>query len=163
FDGTLREALAVQLGQSPALRLVADRRLRQILSEAGRPADTALGPAAARLVCGKDDIRAVVGGSIETVGSEVRVAIDARERHPWSALAHEQRQVPRRDDVLKALGDATGALRVRLGESPTSISRFTTPLEGTTSSLDALKAYTLGSQQRAKGDEAGAIPFFKKA
>ncbi len=163
FDGTLREAVAVQLGQSPVLRLVSDRRLRQVLTEAGRPADGALTPAVASQICGRDDIRAIVGGSIETVGSEFRVTIDARDCRTGAAFATEQRQVPRRDDVLKVLGQAIGALRARLGEPAPSIGRFTTPLEGTTSSLDALNAYTLGTQQRAKGNEQGAVPFFKKA
>jgi tetratricopeptide (TPR) repeat protein len=163
FDGTLREAVAVQLAQSPVLRLVADRRLRQVLTEAGRPPDAPLTPAVAQQICGRDDIRAVVGGSIETIGSEFRVTIDARDCRRGSVLVHEQRQVPRRDDVLKALGDTIGAMRVGLGEPATSVGKFTTPLEGTTSSLDALKAYTLGVQQRAKGDEGLAIPFFKKA
>jgi tetratricopeptide (TPR) repeat protein len=163
FDGTLREAIAVQLGQSPVLRLISDRRLRQIQEEVGRAADAALTPAVARQICGRDDIQAVVGGSIETVRSEFQVTIEARDCRTGSDFAHQRRQVARRDDVLKALGEAIVALRAQFGEPSTSIGRFTTPLEGTTASLDALNAYTLGIQQRAKGNEFGAIPFFKKA
>src|SRR5262249_45202327 len=107
--------------------------------------------------------RAVVGGSIEAVGSEFQVSVDARDCRTDSVFAREQRQASRRDDVLKALGEAIGALRARLGEPAASIGRVTMPLEGTTSSPDARNAYTRGTGQRAKGDEAGAIPFFKKA
>jgi eukaryotic-like serine/threonine-protein kinase len=163
FDGTLREAVAVQLGQSPVLRLVPERRLRQMLAEAGRSAEAPLTSEVARQLCGRDDIRAVIGGAIESAGGGFRVSLEARDCRTGAAFATEQREAPRRDDVLKALGDAIASLRARLGEPTASIQRFTTPLEGTTSSLDALSAYTLGTRQRAVGNEPGAIPFFKKA
>jgi tetratricopeptide (TPR) repeat protein len=163
FDGTLREAVAVQLAQSPFFRLVSDQRLRQLTSEAGGSADSLLTAEVAGRICGQDGLRAVVEGAIETTGGDFRVSVQALDCQTARVLSRQQGQAPRREDVYKTLEKAVGALRADLGEPAASIARFDAPLEGTTSNLDALKAFTLGTQQRVREGDPAAIPFFKRA
>ena len=68
--------------------------------------------------------------------------------------------------MLRALGTATTSLRGRLGESLASIHQFDAPLEeASTSSLEALKAYTLGRSLIAAGGGRAqeGIPSLKHA
>jgi len=65
---------------------------------------------------------------------------------------------------LKSLGEATTALRKRLGESLSTIHKFDVPIEEvTTPSLEALKELSVGRKvQQVKGN-AAAIPYFNRA
>lgn len=79
-------------------------------------------------------------------------------------MAEEQVQATGKEEVLDALGKAVTKLRSRLGESLSSVQRFDKPLaEASTSSLEALKAFSLGEAQRARGEELASIPFYKRA
>jgi hypothetical protein len=62
-------------------------------------------------------------------------------------LAQEQVTAASKEKVLDALGEAASKLRGELGESLATVQKFDVPLsEATTSSLEALKAYTLGEK-----------------
>ena len=79
-------------------------------------------------------------------------------------LAREQVEVEKKEQVLGAVGKAASRLRGKLGESLASIKRFDAPVEeATTSSLEALKAFSLAEAERSKGSELTAIPFYKHA
>jgi tetratricopeptide (TPR) repeat protein len=75
-----------------------------------------------------------------------------------------QSRADRKEQVLKALDQSTTQLREELGESLTSIQKFDKPLEeATTSSLEALKALTLGDEKHSAVNNVGSIPFYKQA
>jgi eukaryotic-like serine/threonine-protein kinase len=164
FDGTLKEALAVQLGQSPFLNIVPDARIRETLAYMGRSPDERLTPSLAREVCQRQGIKAALTGSIAGLGSHYVVSLDAMNCQTGDSLAREQIEAESKERVLGALGKATVSLRSRLGESLSSVQKFDRPLEeATTSSLAALKAYTLGEQQRDRGLEFVAVPNYQRA
>jgi tetratricopeptide (TPR) repeat protein len=163
FDGTLRQALAVQLEQSPYLHVVGDERVRKVLRLMGRAPDERVTNAVAREVCEREGVKAMMSGSVSSLGQSYVVGLEATNCHTGDSLAREQREAGRREDVLKALGQAASAMRAKLGESLPSIQKFDTPVDdATTSSLEALKAYSMGEEQRASGD-VESIPFYKKA
>jgi tetratricopeptide (TPR) repeat protein len=78
-------------------------------------------------------------------------------------LAREQSQAESKEKVLPALDQMASRLRRWLGGSLASIQKLDAPIEATTSSLDALKSFSLGESQRDKGDYQAAIPFYKRA
>src|SRR2546426_3505505 len=163
FDGTLKQALAVQLEQSPFLNVFPQERVRDTLRYMGRSSDERLTPDLARQVCQREGIKAVLNGSIATIGSQYVVGVDAINCQTGDTLAREQIEVDKKEQVLGAVGKAASNLRGKLGESLASIQKFDAPIEATTSSLEALKAFSLGEAERDKGSEYTAIPFYKHA
>jgi predicted Ser/Thr protein kinase len=164
FDGTLRQALAVQVEQSPFLHVVGDESTRKTLRLMGRPPDERLTNVLAREVCERDGVKAMLSGSISKLGTSYVVSLEAINCRTGDSLAREQREAESREKLLSALGQAASSLRRKLGESLASIQKFDTPADdATTSSLEALKAFSLGEEQRARASDSEAIPFYKKA
>jgi eukaryotic-like serine/threonine-protein kinase len=164
FDGTLKQALAVQLGQSPYLNIFPEERVRQALRFMGRSTDERLTSDLAREVCLREGVKAMLNGSISSLGTHYVITLQAVNARSGDTLASEQAEAPAKEQALKMLGQATSRLRNKLGESLSSIQRFDTPLEqATTSSLEALKAFSLGQAQHMKLDDESAIPFLKRA
>jgi tetratricopeptide (TPR) repeat protein/tRNA A-37 threonylcarbamoyl transferase component Bud32 len=164
FDGTLKQALAVQLDQSPFLNVFPEQRVRETLQYMGRSPDERVTGPLARQVCEREGLKAVLEGSIAALGSQYVIVLDAVSCRTGDALAREQAEAESKERVLAALGRAASRLRGRLGESLSSIQKFDAPLEqATTSSLEALKAFTLGTAERNRGRQRESIPFFKRA
>jgi serine/threonine protein kinase/Flp pilus assembly protein TadD len=164
FDGTLKQALAVQLGQSPFLNIFGDDRVREALRFMGRSPDEHVTRDVAREICQRQGLKALLAGSISALGSHYVITLEAINAQSGDALAREQIEAENKEQVLKRLGEATTKLREQLGESLASIQKFDAPLEQvTTSSLEALKAYSLGLEQHSKGKYLEAVPFYKRA
>jgi tetratricopeptide (TPR) repeat protein/tRNA A-37 threonylcarbamoyl transferase component Bud32 len=164
FDGTLRQGLAVQLEQSPFLSLVSEERVQQALRLMGQSADARLTLEIAREVCERTASAAVLDGSIESLGSQYVLGLRAKDCRTGRVLAEEQVQAARKEDVLNALGKIASKLRTRLGESLITVEKHDTPLEtATTSSLEALKAYSTGMRVSFSTGFPDALPLFKRA
>ncbi len=164
FDGALKQALAVHLEQSPFLNIVPESRVRETLRFMSRPPDDRVTGAVAQEICERQGIKAMLTGTISTLGLHYVVDLNAVNCRTGDSLAREQIEAENSEVILKALGTAATRLRERLGESLSSIQAFDVPIEqATTPSLEALKAFSLGELQRGKGAEVGAIPFYKRA
>jgi eukaryotic-like serine/threonine-protein kinase len=164
FDGTLKKALSVDLEQSPFLNVYPQAKVQQALKFMGRPADTRITGDVGREICQREAIKAMITGSISSLGSQYVITLDAVNGTTGDTLAETQAQASSKDQVLDALGSATSQLRSKLGESLSSIQKFNTPLaQATTSSLEALKAFTLGEATFNKGEELEAVPLYKHA
>src|SRR6516162_1036378 len=164
FDGALRQGLSIQLEQSPFLSLISDEQIRQTLGLMGQPVDTKLIPAIAREVCQRTASAAVLDGSIARIGTQYLLTLRAVNCESGKTLASTEAKASDENHVLDALGNVSVEIRNKLGESLSTIQKFDTPLEqATTPSLEALKAYSSGTQAlRTKGPDAAA-PFFKHA
>ena len=163
FDGALKQALAVQLGQSPFLNILSDRKTEDTLKLMGRPANDRITRDVARELCVRTGSKAILLGSISNLGGQYVVGINAVGCTSGETLATEQEEATTKPEVLKVLSVAAANLRGKLGESLASVQKFDVPIEATTPSLEALKAYSMGvTTARSKGD-AASIPFFKRA
>ena len=163
FDDALKQALAVQLGQSPFINILSDRRVAETLRLMSREANSKMTPEVAREVCVRTGSKGIVLGRISNLGGQYVVGLDAVGCTNGDTLAKEQEEAATKQDVLKALGRAATTLRTKLGESLASVQKFDVPVEATTPSLEALKAYSMGiTTSRTKGD-AEAIPFLRRA
>ena len=164
FDGTLKQALAVQLEQSPYLNIVSDSKIRDALKLMGKPADERLSNDVAREICQRQGIKALLTGSIAGLGNHYVITLAALNGETGDALAREQVEVDSKEQVLKSLDKAASSLRQKMGESLVSVRQFAKPLEqATTSSLEALQAFTQGQSAHQKMRDDAAIPFLKKA
>jgi tetratricopeptide (TPR) repeat protein len=163
FDGTLKQGLAVQLGQSPFLHLFPDIRVRQTLRLMGRSQDDRVNAEIGQEICQRQGLKALIVGSIAPLGSHYVISLEAVNGRSGDVLAREQSEAESKEKVLKALSQAASHLREKLGESLGSIQKFDAPLEVTTSSLEALKAFSLGLEQTQSGKFLEAIPFYKHA
>jgi tetratricopeptide (TPR) repeat protein len=164
FDGTLKEALAVQLAQSPYFNIFPQERVRETLRYMGRLPEERITPDLARQICQREGVKAVLNGSITSIGSEYVLGVDAVNCKTGDTLAREQVEVAKKEQVIGGVGKAASSLRGKLGESLPSVQKFDAPAEeATTSSLEALKAFSMGESERGKGNERGSIPFYKHA
>ena len=165
FDETLKQALAIDLGQSPFLDIFPEDGVRETLHYMGRSPNEQVTSAIAREICERRGIRAMLTGSISSLGRNYAIALEARNCRTGESLAQQQVEVQGKEQVLRGLDKAASKVRAQLGESLGSVQKFDAPLEqATTNSLEALQAYSLAQQQRARGaDEDEAIPFLKRA
>jgi serine/threonine protein kinase/tetratricopeptide (TPR) repeat protein len=163
FDGALKQALGVELGQSPFLNVLSDRKVSETLGMMGRPANQRVTIDVGRELCLRTGSKALLGGTISGLGSHYLLELSAVACSTGDTLAKEQAEATSKEDVLKALGRASTSLRTKLGESLPSVQKFDVPIEATTPSLEALKSYSMAiTTLREKGD-APAIPFLKRA
>jgi serine/threonine protein kinase/tetratricopeptide (TPR) repeat protein len=164
FDGTLKQALAVQLEQSPYLNVLPQSRIQTALRLMGRSPDERVTNDVAREICVRDGVKAMLTGSISALGSHYVIDLNAVNAQTGDSLARAQVESESKEQVLKSLDKAASDLRQKLGESIGSVQKFATPLEqATTSSLEALQAFTLGQAEHSKLEDEKAVPHLKRA
>ena len=163
FDEALKQALAVELGQSPFLNVLSDRRVSETLRMMGHPVNERVTLDVGRELCLRTGSKALLGGTISPLSSHYLLDLAAVDCTTGDTLAKEQVEATSKEDVLKALDRASSSLRAKLGESLPSVQRFDVPIEATTSSLEALKNYSMGERALCRKGDAPSIPFFKRA
>ncbi|HEY6659806.1 MAG TPA: protein kinase [Pyrinomonadaceae bacterium] len=164
FDGTLKQALAVHLGQTPFLNLFPEERVRETLRFMGRSPDDRITRDIGREICERQGIKAMLTGSIASLGSHYVITLEAMNPRSGDPIAREQIEAESKEKVLSALGTAASNLRQKLGESLSSIQKYDVSIEqATTSSLEALKAFAMGDEERARGRARESLAFYKRA
>jgi tetratricopeptide (TPR) repeat protein/predicted Ser/Thr protein kinase len=164
FDDTLKQALAVDLGQSPFLNILSEDKVRQTLQQMTRSPTERLTQDLAREVCQRAGSKAYLAGSIAALGTQYVIGLEALNCASGDVLAREQVTAAGKEQVLPSLGQAAAKLRSEVGESLGSVQKFDVPLEqGTTNSLEALKNLALGTKTQGERGAAEAIPFYKRA
>jgi eukaryotic-like serine/threonine-protein kinase len=164
FDGTLKQGLAAQLAQSPYIDLLPDDRIQQTLKLMNRPPEDRLVGPVAREVCQRQNVKALLTGEIAALGSHYVITLDALNCVTGAVMAREQAEATSKEEVLSTLGKSATQLRRKLGESLASIQKLDKPLEeATTSSLAALKQFSLGNDMKFLGRNSEAIPYYQRA
>ncbi len=164
FDGTLKQGLAVQLGQSPYLNIFPEERARETLRLMERSQDEKITRDVGREICQRRGIKALLVGTIASLGRNYVITLEAINSQSGEAVARQQAEAEGKEQVLKALGRASTEMREHLGESLASIHKFNVPIEeATTASLEAFKNYVVGVELRRKGQYDQSIPPLKRA
>jgi DNA-binding winged helix-turn-helix (wHTH) protein/tetratricopeptide (TPR) repeat protein len=164
FDDTLKQALRIQLEQSPFLNLVSDQKVNATLRLTGRSATDRLTPEVTRDICLRMGSKAMLVGSIAQLGSQYVIGIEAVGCDTGDVLAEAQQQANGKEGILKALDRAALTVRHGLGESLPSVQNYATPVEeATTPSLAALKAYSLARKMSASKGDIAALPLYQQA
>jgi serine/threonine protein kinase/tetratricopeptide (TPR) repeat protein len=164
FDGTLRQGLAVQLEQSPYLSLISDERIQQTLKMMGQSPDARLTPEISREICQRTTSAAMLNGSIAQIGSQYTIILKAVNCANGESLASSEAEAADKSHVLDALGKSASDMRSKLGESLSTVKKFETPVqEASTSSLEALQAFSLARKMIGANDFAGSIPVLQRA
>jgi eukaryotic-like serine/threonine-protein kinase len=160
FDDALKQALAVELGQSPFLNILSDRKVNKALGMMGLPANQRITVDVARELCVRTGSKAFLAGMISSLGTHYLVGLKAVACVTGDTLAQEDGEATSKEGVLKALSQACSSLRAKLGESLPSVQKFDVPVEATTASLEALRTFSLGNKTR---DELESARFYKRA
>jgi tetratricopeptide (TPR) repeat protein/predicted Ser/Thr protein kinase len=164
FDDALKTALSVSLSQSPFLNVLSEGNVAKTLKLMTRPPDTRLTPDVARELCLRAGSEAYIVGSIASLGSEYVLGLKVVNCQSGDVLAQEQATAASKEKVLDTLGETASKLRRELGESLASVQKLDTSLEqATTSSLEALQAYTLGEKAYREKSAAAALPYHQRA
>ncbi len=157
FDGTLKQGLSLQLGQSPFFNIVSESKVGETLKLMGRKSGERLTPEIAQEICQRTGGKVTIAGSVARLGSQYVVGMRAISCVSGEVLAQEQEEAASKEQVLKALDSGAVRMRGRLGESLSSVQKYATPVEATTSSLEALQAFSLGYEDIVvKDDNPGA-------
>jgi tetratricopeptide (TPR) repeat protein len=164
FDDTLKTALNVSLRQSPFLNVLSDSEVTKTLQQMTRPADTKITPGVARELCQRAGSKAYLAGTIGSLGSQYVLGLKAVNCRSGDTLAEEQVTAASKEKVLDTLGEAATKLRGELGESLATVQKLDVPLEqATTSSLEALQAFSLGQKAHDEKGSAAALPYDQRA
>jgi eukaryotic-like serine/threonine-protein kinase len=163
FDDALKQALTMGLEQSPFLNLLSERKISEALRLMGRPANERITADVGRELCLRTGSNAVIGGTISNPGGHYLLELTAADCSSGDTLVKEQRAPAKKEDVLKALSQASSSLRTRLGESLASVQKFDVPIESATFSLEALKNYSVGITVRREQGDTPTVPYLKRA
>jgi eukaryotic-like serine/threonine-protein kinase len=164
FDDTLKQALSVALNQSPFLNVLSENKVAATLQMMSRPAGTKLTPEVTHELCQRAGSKAYIAGSIASLGSQYVLGLRAVNCQNGDPLAEEQVTAASKEKVLDALGEAASKLRGELGESLATVQKFDVPLaEATTSSLEALKTYSLGRKAQNEKGQAASLSYYQRA
>ncbi|MDP8990284.1 MAG: protein kinase [Acidobacteriota bacterium] len=164
FDVTLRTALAIQLEQSPFLKIMDDEQTQQDLKRMGRPPDTRISNVVAHDICVREGQKAMINGAIADLGQAFLITVQAVNCQNGATLAREQVQADGREQVLNAISKAATGIRAKLGESSSSIQKFDRPLNLVSSgSIEAFQAYAQGVAERNQGRALAAIASLEHA
>ena len=163
FDNAPKQALALELSQSPFLDITSDARISSTLKMMGRPEDERMSPALAREVCQRLGSKALLGGLITSFGSRFLVDVEAVACATGDTLAREHGEAKDKEDVLRVLSQASSSIRRKLGESLSTVQKYDVPIEATTPSLEALSTYNLAARLANHEGAEAAIPFLKRA
>jgi len=164
FDGTLKQALAIQLEQSPVLTVLPDGKVNATLKFMNRPTNGHISEQVGQEICLRSNSKALLAGSIASIGSQYLVGVKAVNCATGDTLASADAQTGSRDKVLAVLGDVGNQMRGKLGESLASVQRFSKPLpEATTSSIEALKAFSDGQHLQLEKGDAESSPYLQRA
>jgi serine/threonine protein kinase len=157
FDGSMNTALNEELQQSPYLKLLSADKVRRTLKLMNQAPNSPLTPQLASDICLRTNSKAVVSGSIADDGNRYRIELKAIDCKRGRELASSQQEAMNRGEVVKTLGIAGVDLRRKLGEPRASLEKFNQPLEeATTSSVEALQAFTEGLRQKLQHGDAPA-------
>ncbi len=163
FDDALKQALAVDLGQSPFLNILSDRRVGETMQLMGRKPGDRITADVAREICLRTGTKALLKGSISGLGTQYVIGLEAVNCNTGDVLAKEQGEASNKEGVLKTLSQVATIMRTKLGESLASVQKFDVPIEATTSSLEALKAFSMGVRVSRESGPAESISFMKRA
>jgi serine/threonine protein kinase/Flp pilus assembly protein TadD len=164
FDDTLKQALAVDLGQSPFLNIVSDRKMTATLRLMGRSPDQPVRGEMARDLCQRVGGKAMLAGSISSLGNEYVIGLNAINCSTGETLVAQQARASGKAEVIKALDSSASAMRTKLGESLASVQKFDVPIqEVTTSSLEALQAFSTGAKLVGQKGHAAGLPYYQRA
>jgi eukaryotic-like serine/threonine-protein kinase len=163
FDDALKQGLALEVGQSPFLNVLSDDESSRTLRMMGRPRNERLTPEVARELCLRTGSKALLAGTISSIGSHYLVGVHATSCSDGETLATAQAEATSKEDVLKALSRAATNLRGKLGESLPSVKKFDVPVQATTTSLEALKYYSISGDVVSEQGDAPGVPLLKRA
>ncbi len=163
FDDALKQALSVVLTQSPFLNVASDLQVREMLRRMGRTPNDQVTREVAREVCLRLGGKAILVGSISSLGSHYVVGLQALGCARGNMLASGQTEAAKKEGVLKALDGVASQVRVKVGESLSSLEKYDFPVDATTKSLEALKVFSMGERALRESGEVEAIPFFRQA
>jgi DNA-binding winged helix-turn-helix (wHTH) protein/tetratricopeptide (TPR) repeat protein len=164
FDSALRQALAVKLGESPFLSIVSEQRMRDTLGFMGRSPDERFTAATSREICQRLGSKALLTGQVSQLADHYYILLEAFNCASGDSIARAGAEAASKPETLRALDVAAAEIRRKLGESLSSIQKYDAPIEqATTTSLEALKAFSLGQAKRNGGNELSSIPLFERA
>ena len=150
FDSSLNTALAVSLEQSRYVNVFPRRSIEASLRRMKKPEQTPIDAHVAEEIAEREGLRLVLAPAISELGGKYLLSAALLDPSTGARLKSESTRADGKAEILDALDTLGRKVREDLGEVETMIAGASKPLsQVTTSSLDALKLFSLG-QERAR-------------
>ncbi len=143
---------------------LSDSQVAKTLQQMARPADTKLTPEVTHELCQRAGSKAYIVGAIGSLGSEYVLGLKAVRS--FDAASPSVSSTLSLDAAVTCSCASVSPLWqfTELGESLATVQRFDVPLDqATTSSLEALKAYSLGRKAKNEKGSAASLPYHQRA
>jgi DNA-binding winged helix-turn-helix (wHTH) protein/predicted Zn-dependent protease len=165
FDRTLKRALEIDLEQSPFIDVMSEGEAVSTLRLMGRKDDSPITPEIAKELCERSNRQVLLAGNIAPLGGEYLLTLEATDCASGKRLTSAKAEAASRERVLGALDSVVDRVRSGLGESSKSLKSYDVPIQtATTSSLEALKSFSVGVTMSLQGkSETETLPFFQRA
>jgi DNA-binding winged helix-turn-helix (wHTH) protein/tetratricopeptide (TPR) repeat protein len=163
FDETLKQALSMELTQSPNLNVASSLQMQEMLRRMNREPNAVITREVGAEVCSRMLGKALIAGTITKLGSDYVIGLEALECESGSTLGLAQAEAGSKEGVIRAMDQAASQLRGKLGESLPNLQKYSFPLNATTSSLEALKAFSMGLKAEQEKHPVEGIPYYKEA
>jgi serine/threonine protein kinase/lipopolysaccharide biosynthesis regulator YciM len=164
LDGTIAEAISIDLNQSKYVNVFPRQRISEVLNRMEKADVKVIDEKIGREICIREGIKAMLVGSIGKVGTNYFFIIKVLNPSTGEAIVTERTEVSSVDNIFEAIDNLSRRIRRNLGESLSSIKKMDKPLDRvTTSSLQALQYYSIGREYGSRAQWIEAIPFYEKA
>jgi eukaryotic-like serine/threonine-protein kinase len=152
FDHTLRRALQVDLEQSPYMDVLSERDGVATLQRMDLNKDTPITSDIGREICERTNHQILLAGTISSLGNRYLVTLAATDCSSGRSLVSAKADAGSKEHVLEAVDQLADRVRRGLNESKQSLESYAVPIrDATTSSLDALRAYSIGMYLDSQG------------
>ena len=160
FERTLEPMLVIALEAAPFVTSVNRNQARKLAQQVkvNAPMDEELG----RLVAVREGWDVVIGGSIDRKGSGYVVTLTATEARDGRRVGHYDAQVANKESLLGAVEKLAKPLRRDLGAADSEAVSQAVGETFTTSTVEAVKAYSQAQEQAFSGNYQQASALYRK-
>jgi len=164
FDKSLYTAFSLTASQSNYVNILPRSRMIETLTRMEMNDLTNINDKTGREIAMREGIAIYIVPSISEVGNRYVIAAKILETKTGNLLRSDVVYAETRDEILSKLDRLSKNIRRQLGESRYEISTQDKPLSKvTTSSLEALKLYSMGIDHHLLLDFAGAKDYYENA
>lgn len=164
LDDALQQALRISLEQSRHVNVLSDLKVRETLQQMRRDPSQLMDRRTANEVAIRDGARAVLMPSVMEVHGKLRVSLEALDPTTGQVVYSEHAEGRGLESALESVDKVAGAMRLRLGETMGEFGQRSIPLpKVSTSSLDALHAYSAGVDAYSEDRKDDALAYLEQA
>jgi len=164
FDHSLNTAFEISIDQSRHINIIQKKRMQEALKRIGKDAKTFIDEDLCREIAQREGANVYIVPEISKIGEKYILTGKLQETSTGSVFRSDVLYIENQNEILEKLDKLCKKMRRHLGESRYKISGQDKPLvKVTTSSLDALKQFSLAIDYHRNLDFENAATHYENA